>query len=355
MKFNQCEQFKQECDQLKTLHQEFNSEYQKAIKTGKLDKALALKQEMEARLASLEKKLWPFEHLPQKELKKQYESQKQILEKVGLLEKLSSGELGIKGIDNQEYAFPSFQEITKRLREKREIIKTKTAQGFQKLLIVPWGMKLDDLIAKYQQVILKHYQQGKLLATKEKPSDPDEPLDLNEEEPVWVWNQYENADLEGKLIYYPQEFSDNHHGKTKKQILDQTKQGFNVLLIEDLPNIPRQGKGKTIQGRKQWEANKTPQEYLKALQTDPAYQSEQGLTPEDQIIYAITYLEQFNQVIDDQFRNGSGSFQIGAYFPASARVPGTGWDSNTKRAGLGRSGPGEQFSIVGIRSGVRIN
>jgi len=354
MKFNQCEQFKQECDQLKTLHQEFNSEYQKAIKTGKLDKALALKQEMEARLASLEAKLRPFEHLPQKELKKQYESQKQILEKVGLLEKLSSGELGIKAIDNQEYAFPKLEEIRARMKKNKEVLKTKTAQGFQKLLIVPWGMKLDDLIAKYKQVILKHYQQGKLLATKEKPSDPDEPLDLNEEEPVWVWNQYENADLEGKLIYYPQEFSDNHHGKTKKQILDQTKQGFNVLLIEDLPNIPRQGKGKTIQGRKQWEANKTPQEYLKALQTDPAYQSEQGLTPEDQIIYAITYLEQFNQVIDDYQGHGSASYQLGGYFPSSDFVPYAYWYRDFRRAGLYGDNPGDCYSDNGVRTGVKI-
>ena len=48
-------------------------------------------------------------------LPEQYESQKNILEKVGILETLSSGELGIKGIDKKEYPFPKYEEILKRI------------------------------------------------------------------------------------------------------------------------------------------------------------------------------------------------------------------------------------------------
>jgi len=354
MKFNQCEQFKQEYDHLKTLQQEFKLEYQKAVKTGKLEKAQSLKKEMEEKMASLEKKLWPFEHLSRKELKEQYESQKQILEKTGILEKLSSGEMGIKGIDNHEYAFPKIDEIIAKMKKNKEVLKTKAEQGFQKLLIVPFGMKLDDLIEKYGEVILKHHKEGKLFATKKKPSDSDESLGFDENQPVWRWYGFDGADTKGKLVYYPKEFSKNHQGKTKKQVLDQTKQGFNILLIEDLPNIPKEGEGETTKGRKQLETNKNPREYLKAIQTNPTYQNEQGMTPEDQIVYAITHLEQTNQVIDDYKGNGSTSWQLGGYFHASGDAPVARLDRGD-RPGITLSGnnPGVCFFGYGVRTEVK--
>ena len=42
--------------------------------------------------------------------------------------------------------------------------------------------------------------------------------------------------------------------------------------------------------RKQLEAGKSPQEYLQILQNNPIYQNETGMTPEDQITYAIAHL-----------------------------------------------------------------
>jgi len=49
------------------------------------------------------------------------------------------------------------------------------------------------------------------------------------------------------------------------------------------------------------------------------------MIPEDQIAYAILYLEQTSRVIDDWLGKGSISYQTGAYFPASYGVPGAGW------------------------------
>ena len=82
---------------------------------------------------------------------------------------------------------PSYQEIRNLIREKKDVLEKKAKQGFTKLLIVPFGMKLDDLVGKYKALILRHKAENKLLATKEKDIDPDEPLDLNMSEPVWVW------------------------------------------------------------------------------------------------------------------------------------------------------------------------
>jgi len=290
-----------------------------AEKQGELEQAIKLFQQYKEEYQALreEKEGKEFESLSSKELTEQYESQKEILEKVGILKKLSCGEMGIKGIDKKEYAFPKMEEISKMMREKQEVLKTKTEQGFTNLLIVPFGMKLDDLIERYKQVILKHHKAGKLFATKKEPKEPDKPLELDEKEPVWAWGKYKNADTEGKLVYYPKEFSqENHQGKTKKEILE--KEGaWNILFIEDLPNIPREGKGETIGERKQLEANKTPKEYLNALQDESIYQNETGMTPEDQLVYALIHLEQTNQVIDDYSGHGSASYQLGAYFPAS--------------------------------------
>ena len=246
------------------------------------------------------------------------------------------------------------EEISKMMRENQEVLKTKTEQGFTNLLIVPFGMKLDDLIERYKQVILKHHKAGKLFATKKEPKEPDKPLELDEKEPVWAWGKYKNADTEGELVYYPKEFfQENHQGKTKKEILE--KEGaWNILFIEDLPNIPREGKGETIGERKQLEANKTPKEYLNALQDESIYQNETGLTPEDQLTYAILHLEQTDQVIDDYSGHGSASYQLGAYFPASGYVPSAYWCRGTRRAGLDGGNPGLRDSDDGVRAGVKV-
>ena len=290
-----------------------------------------------------------------KDLPEQYGAQKAILEKAGILEKLSSGELGVKGIDNVEYAFPTLAEINERIKEKAEILKTKTEQGFTELLIVPFGMKLDTLIEKYGQVILKHHKEGKLFATKKDPTDKDQPLALDTKQPVYAWDGYKNADTEGKLVYYPKEFTkENHQGKTKRELLQEEKQGFHVMLVEDLPNIPREGKGVETSGRKQLEAKQTPNQYLEELQTQTEYQNEVGQTPEDQIAYAIYYLEQHNQVIDDYAGNGSASYQVGAYFPDSDHVPYGYWNRDDQQAGLDRYNPTFQYSSIGARAGVRI-
>jgi hypothetical protein len=174
---NQCEQLKQEYNNLKSLKQEFDLEYEKAVETRNTARAKELKIEIERKMAELSEKLHPFERVLN--LREQYESQREILQRTGILEKLSSGEMGIKGIDGKEYAFPTYQEMTKRMRENKEMLKTKIEQGFIKLLIVPFGMKLDDLIEKYKEVLWRHYKERKLFATMNNPNDqPKFPDDL---------------------------------------------------------------------------------------------------------------------------------------------------------------------------------
>lgn len=281
----------------------------------------------------------------------QYKTQIEILERTGILQELKSHEKGIKAIDGQEYPIPTQAEIATRIEAKKELIEKKQEQGFTKLLIVPFGMELNDLIEKYQQVILKHHKDKKLFATKKNPEEEDELLELDEKEPVWAWDNYKDADLNGKLVYFPKELSENHEGKTKREIISE-QGGWQVILVEDMPNIPREGKGVTIKNRKQFEAGATPNDYLKELKEKDQYHGESGMTPEEQIIYGLTHLEEKNQVVDDWQGNGSVSYQLGAYF-VSGVVPGAVWFRGGRRVGLGGRDPGGRDDFCGVRSAVR--
>ena len=132
--------------------------------------------------------------------------------------------------------------------------------------------------------------------------------------------------------------------------------GFNLLLIEDLPNIPRQGKGKEINGRKQLEAGEKSSQYLEMLKTNPQYRGEIGMTPEEQIMHAIKHLEQTNQVIDDWKGRGSLSYQLGAYFTADDLIPYAVWHRDGRQACLLKWSPGASAdsSFFGARTAVRI-
>jgi len=342
--------------EIKSLKTEFDRALEDAIRTGELERARTLRSGLESRMKELREGLIsPVEK--KLDLKRQYEFDRQILEGTGILERLSSGSHGIRGIDGKGYPIPSYQEVRGLIREKRDILEKKAEQGFTKLLIVPFGMKLDDLLLKYKTLILKHKEEGKLFKTKGKDTDPDEPLDLDTDEPVYTWNEYQGADLNGKLVYDPKEFSQNHGGKTKTEILaaaqGASSPAWRIVLIEADPNIPRSGRGKSVGGRPRIEANKTPNEYLETIGKNE-YQGESGTTPEEWLTQAIMALEEKNQAIDDYQGNGSATYNTGAYFPASGDVPGACWGRDLRQARLSRDDPTARGGSIGARSAVRV-
>ncbi len=199
-------------------------------------------------------------------LKSQWENQVKVLNTTGVLEILTeSNDIGVVGIDGKEYPIPKYEEILEKISaENLELLAKKVEQGFSQLLLVPMAVPLELLINRYKKEILRKHREGKLLATDKSK------LELDEQTPVWVWNEYKNADIEGGLIYYPWEFSQNHQGKTKSQLIQEGRP-WQILLLEDLPDLPAQGQGQTIAERPQLEANHSAQEYLTTLQTNPNY------------------------------------------------------------------------------------
>src|SRR3989339_953616 len=138
-------------------------------------------------------------------LKEQYTTQVTLLEQVGILK-----EGVILGIDGNKYPIPTLEQIAIRLFERRETLKTKHDQGFTKLLLVPFGMSLDTLQETLKQFLLDYKQ-----------SHPT--FELNTNEPLWTWDEYQGADIGDppNLVYYSQSFTkEGHGGKTKIEILE---------------------------------------------------------------------------------------------------------------------------------------
>jgi len=290
-------------------------------------------------------------------IKEQWGSQIKILSKLGILEIFpDSKNLGIRGIDGKEYPVPKPEEILKQLEAKKEMILEKMEQGFIKLIIEPFAYSFDALSEKYKKAIVQHHKDGKLLATKENPTDPDEKLELDTNQPLWRWEDgYSKCDTEDKIVYFPKEFSKNHGGKTKKELLaSDSSNAWRIWLVENTPNIPREGKGKEVGKRHQLEANKQPKEYLELFRTKSEYKNESGLTPEADILYALTNLEEKNQVINDYQGKGLLSYQIGAYFPSSGYVPDSYWNRGDRQANLSRSDLTLRRGSYGVRAGVRV-
>ena len=288
-------------------------------------------------------------------LKDQWTEQVKALNETGVLEILpESQDIGIVDLRGRECPIPKYEEILAEITaENLELLQEKAEQGFNRLLLVPLGLPLNILTERYQRELLKHHREGTLLDTSGNK------LDLDPDDPFYVWHEgYDNADINGNLVYFPQQFTqENHGGQTKDQLL---KRGdaWQILLLEDLPDLPAKGGGTEKSGRKQLEASQSSEQYLKKMQEEPPYQGEQGLTPEAWLTYAISQLHQKNIQIDDydESRGGKGkaSFLIGSWFPTSEDVPRGVFSRGNRQACLYGNYPHNSYSNSSCRSSVKI-
>lgn len=392
-----CEQLKKDYQDIAAKKQELVSMLEKKAWSGDrpgLEEVKKGKEELQARIRLLQEMLWPFEDLERNHLREQYEFQKKVFQELGIIEKLENGGMGIEAINGKEYVFPSFEEVLEMIKQNREVLIKKMKQGFNQLLIVPFGMKLGDLIEKYKKLLWKHYREKRLFALmKNKEEVPVFPDNLpfrvdtikdikskavrydfiwrgigdiykDENHALWVASNYKDADIKGELVYNPKKFSLNHHGRTKKKILEDQDTGYRVIFIEDMPHIPIQDpqrkKGRTQIDKEGSSVKKyirkgeripSLQEYLVALAADAAYNYEAGTIPEDELVYAILYLEKHDQIIGYQ----DPSYQVGSYFPALDSVPYLYWSRFNQKAQLGKDKSEFRDISAGIRTVVEIN
>ena len=282
-----------------------------------------------------------------------YLSQINTLKEVGVLKKLENGKWGMIDILGKERPVPSYEEVKARLEAKSELLARKIEQGFTELLLVPIGTPLSFLIDRARDLIVKKHKEGKLLGTDGKK------LELDEHNPVYVEEIYQDADVKGDLVYYPQKFDQQKHGGKTKEELIKGNGGWQILLIENLPDLPAKANEdesnvKVIKGRKQLGAGQSPKEYLETIQTGPEYANEQFTTPEAQLIYFMEYLQRNNQVIDDWDGKGKGCWNAGAYFKGSGLVPYGFWDRSAKQFNLSRASPVNHNDFFCARSAVGV-
>ena len=354
-------------------------------------------------------------------LEKQYVDQIEIFKNLGITEKLSDGQEGIVGVDEKEYPIPKYEEVLEYLKQNADLVARKAHQNFKVLLLVPFAKDINGIAEVYFKQILSHFvehptdpiipltgsetlerkrpdpEKTRLFATKKNPEDGEEqlvPLELNIDMPLDVSDDYRFAasssgfyGSDNDIVYFPETFvSYNQEGLKKTELLrgkiptayqknpdNRTfiplNHGWQIILIEDLLNIPGKGMEKNIGGRTQintygdqikefMEPNQeipSINEYLKAIQNPikPEYQDEIPMTPEADLIYSIIHLEQTNQVINDCQGNGSANYNIAACRLSNGGVPISYWIRALRNAALVMHDPTDSARNAGVRTAVR--
>ena len=272
-------------------------------------------------------------------LEKEYARTITALNRTGILIFLPrSGSPGVIGIDGKEYPVPTGEQLQEVFARNKELVDRKIRQGFTQLQLTPIAMPASQLIDLMKSAIVKHAAEGLIYQTRRSPSDPLIPVRVNAEKQVWLWDTLEQA-LDGDdLVYFPQEYSSNHRGQTKLEVVNSRRicavPGWSVGLIEELRIMPEQDRGKTLGGRKQLEIGHSPREYLQTLQTE-TYEGETGKTLEDFMIDFLTHLETTNEVSND-VRDNNALWCLGQYLkiPYAELVPTGRWFRDVGRVRL---------------------
>lgn len=295
-------------------------------------------------------------HCEIKPLETEYGNCVRTLNKTGIIGILPETEtLGVIGIDGKEYPVPTAEQVGNLFESNRELIARKGEQGFTQLQLTPFAMPLTTLIDRVKSVILNHHQKGTIFQTKRNPTDPDVPIEVDPNQPVWKWDGLDDS---AGLVYFPEAYDrEEHHGVEKLTLIKKHDvcpiRGWSVGLIEDFSILPQEGQGQTKGGRKQLETNHTPIDYLATLK-GAQYKGETGWTPEDLLVNFVSRLARANQVSHD-WDDNSGLWLLGTYQKNEAYVPGADWNRNYRQLYLRRNYAGYRYRNWGARSTVRLS
>ena len=273
------------------------------------------------------------------------------LNRTGILTLLpKSKSFGVFGIDGKEYPIPTLEQVLELFDHNRELLGRKGPQGFDRLELTPMAMPTPLLLDRMEAAILRHAAERRIYQTRRSLSDPLIPVRVNTAKQVWIWDTLRQALDTDELVYFPQEYSSNHQGQTKLEVVNNGRvcavPGWSVGLVESLPIMPQQGRGKTLEGRRQLEIGSSPRDYLRTLRT-PAYQGETGKTLEDFIISFLIHLETTNEVSNDRYDNNALWF-LGQYVEyvkhvKSDLVPTGWWHRDFGRVRLDAHRPGNRL------------
>ena len=143
-------------------------------------------------------------------LKDQWASQVKMLNEAGVLELLpESQELGIIGIDGQEYAIPSYEQILGRITQgKAEILENQTENGYKQLILTPFAMPLRQLCKLVEGSFKKVLSENQVVDAY----GSDERI--NSDNFIEDNGNILDSDINGEMVYYPNS-DDSKDGLTK--------------------------------------------------------------------------------------------------------------------------------------------
>ena len=267
------------------------------------------------------------------------------LERTGILSPLvAANKYGVVGVDGKEYPLPSQEQIEELIAENIDLVYTKMPQGFDRLEITPVAMPISQLVDRLLAAINRHAAEGEIYQTRRSPCAPLIPVRVNKDKQVWIWETLRQAFETDELVYFPEEYSSNHRGKTKLEVIHDGRvcaiSGWSIGLVESFPIMPEQRQGLTLGGRKQLEIGCSPREYLQILQTE-SYHGETGNTLEDFLTRFLICLESSGEVRND-ISDFNALWCLGQYFraPYAELVPTGRWirDVGRMRLDMHRTG-----------------
>jgi hypothetical protein len=295
-------------------------------------------------LAELENSSTPTPESPTslETLSTQYETGKQSLIQLGLLN--TKGEYIVEGTT---YTYPTLQQVTDKLNAlDKNVLEKKIEQGFTRLLITPNGLPfqkyIDTLIAVTKKKATKKTikKVDKYYLTDNLGNE----IEFNPNDPLYKWDGHNKDDWTTNGI------SEKDHTKNT--------QGFDISLLEEDLNLPRENTNQVIGGRTRLETNKTTQQYLDLLntaqnnKTDPNYKVG-GITRQENITLCINTLNTDGVVLDNYNNNTSSS----SYSIASKNGSGVAmlyWYRDGCRWGVFRQRVSYRFDDGSVRVSVRV-
>ncbi len=254
-------------ERLKELRGEFGRVYKEGLKKQDFDECRPLFREIRGLLDGPGTEIGRFRavnvapELNHLKLHEQYESQVDVAWKSGLFgahESVRRRRGGVSDVHKlpvierggKKYPMPSWKEVQHTLRkpENLEIIKEKSAQGFTKMLIVPFGYDLMTMADSLGQNIME-------LALDSELGDnkgifcPDGSLAqfdrFSEEFPLF----HNDAWIEEAMRYYPDSYSpDPFPGMSKQEAINMFG-AWQICFVEDNAVIPNVGE--VVGGRQQ--------------------------------------------------------------------------------------------------------
>lgn len=377
-----CKNLYEDLGRLKELKVEFDRAYEAGVMKRDFSECEKLYKEIKELMGD-DSEIGKVLIMRRLKIKEQYETQVDVAWKSGLFEKKEGAESDLPVIERygNKYQMPSWSDVQSTLRkpENLKFIKEKSAQGFTKMLVVPFAYDLTNMVEKLAEKVKELDEAG---LNADGTSNPNkgifgaggEKVEFNRADgdyPVFIWSDLEDS----ALVYYPKRYVKDDHGGITKEDVIQVNGAWQICFVEDLPVIPEDGK--VIGGRKQIDRsgrciygstptindyrealnNHTDKKDKKQMKNPSKYEGERGQMGEVYIWMQITSILGNDVPILMDYENGAfrGSSLLDCYNASEDVVPSGSWDEADQILIIGRLKPDMLIDDgLGIRTTVNI-